>query len=194
MKTLYLKQITLIVIFFAISISLLSCGGGGGRVLPEKNMPEWVTSLPKVANTFFAVGRVNIGINSVLALNKVDAAARSEVGKYASSRLKSVVENVIKENIDLIDSDNSTSTEASLLITNASSDVVLGGIEIVDRWEDTENNTLYALAKIKLDDLKTAISSAIDSNPKNVIIPEKKETAKQKMLSELEKFDINKGK
>lgn len=195
MKTLDLKQIILLVIFFAISITLSSCAGGdNGKVLPSKNMPEWVTSLPKVANTMYAVGRANIGVNSVMAIKKADADARLEIGKIASSKLKSVVETVMKENLDLVDPDNNNSTEATVIISNTMSETVISGIEIVDRWEDPEKNILYSLAKIKLEDFKNAISQAIDTNPKNVIASDKKETAKQKMLNELEKFDINKGK
>lgn len=178
-----------------LSIALYSCGSSdNGKVLTTKDMPEWVNSLPKTANTVYAIGTANIGANPVMARRKADEDARQEIGRIASSKLKSVLNNVMKENMDFLNSESKTqsSTEAADILTRSFSETVVSGIEIIDRWEDAQRNILYALAKIKSEDLKNAISSAIDSNAGNLIVPEKKEDAKKKVLSELEKFDFSK--
>lgn len=195
MKSKHFLRVNAVLVLLIVSVFLYSCSSGTStKVMPgNKDQPEWVMgSLPKVTNTIFAVGTANIGANSVLARRKAEEDARQEIGRITSTKVKSFLEKVVKENMDLMVKDEKTtsSTETVNEITSSASENVIAGIEITDRWEDTERSVFYALAKVKSEDLKNAVVTAVETN-KN-IIPEKKESAKQKVLDEFEKFNWNK--
>lgn len=182
------KNIIKVISLFAV-ISILV---GVSFNTPGSDIPDWVKNIPYNPDTLYAVGRSNIGSNIVLAYKKADDAARNELAKILSVKVKSVFENFTKESIDLLNEETNTSTEITSEVTKSVSEVTLMNVIIVDHYQDEEKNIMYSLAMMSKGQVVAQIKDVVTQDSKKYFKEDKKLTALNKLDDELEKWDISK--
>jgi hypothetical protein len=182
------KIIEVISIFVAFSILV-----GISFNTPSSDIPDWVKGkLPNNQDTIYAVGLANIGPNLVMARKKADDDARNELGKILSVKVKSVFEKFTKESIDLLNPENNSSTEISSEVTKSVTEVTISNVNIVDRYQDEENNIMYSLAMMSKSQVVSQIKDVVNQSSKKYFQEDKKPIALKKLDDELEKWDLTK--
>ncbi len=159
---------------------------------PSSDIPDWVKKTPNSPDTLYAVGRANIGSNLVMAYKKADDAARNELGKILSVKVKIVFENFTKESNDLLNQETNSSTEITSEVTKSVTEVTLMNVIIVDHYQDEENNIMYSLAVMSKSQIVSQIKNVVNQDTKKYFQEDKKVTALNKLDDELEKWDLGK--
>jgi hypothetical protein len=106
--------------------------------------------------------------------------------------VKSVFEKFTKESIDLLNPENNSSTEISSEVTKSVTEVTISNVNIVDRYQDEENNIMYSLAMMSKSQVVSQIKDVVNQSSKKYFQEDKKPIALKKLDDELEKWDLTK--
>jgi len=157
----------------------------------SQEVPQWVFGkLPVEADALYAVGMAYIGPNLVMARKKAEDDARVELGKNLSVKVKSVFEKFTVESIDMLNEEAIKSIETTTEVTKSITEATLLNVVIVERYEDEDNNILYALAKMKKETVVAQFKEVFNQDPKKMIQEEKKQIVLKNLDDELEKWDL----
>jgi hypothetical protein len=137
--------------------ALLVAPGCAGRhaVVPNaapRGSPAWVNRSSGAFNdggrAFYGVGVVSGVRNSGLARSSADTRARAEVATSLNTFISSLMRDYQASTSDLQRSEEQQLVEQTI---RQFTDVNLSGVRITDHWQDTSNGTLYALARLDLE-------------------------------------------
>lgn len=128
-------------------LTLVACGGAAQSEGQHDDRPEWVdrggTAMKDKA--VYGVG-VASNISSVsLRRSTADAQARAELAKIFTSRVQNLIKNY---EASTNDGDKEAAEAHRQEATKLFTEMELAGVEITDRFFDTDQNTQYALARL----------------------------------------------
>ena len=114
--------------------------------------PSWVNRGGGAFNdggrVFYGVGIVTGVRNVALARSTSDSRARAEVGTALNTFISSLMRDYQASISDMQRSDEQQMVEQTI---RQFTDVNLSGVRITDHWQDPSNGTLYALARLDLE-------------------------------------------
>lgn len=114
--------------------------------------PSWVNRGGGAFNdggrVFYGVGVVSAIQNVALARSSADARARAEVGTTLNTFISSLMRDYQASTSDLQRSEEQQLVEQTI---RQFTDVNLSGVRITEHWQDASNGTLYALARLDLE-------------------------------------------
>lgn len=131
-----------------------------------KGAPDWVNKGTNVLNTkdgrlFHGVGSASSMGDMALQISVADDRARAEVARVLSSYLD-VVSNDYMSSAK--SGDTGVSEEAvSRQIKNVSK-VNLAGAKIIGNWRDPKTNTIYSIAELDMNHVKSTLAGVQDMN------------------------------
>lgn len=170
-------------------LALGACGGGAQSEGKHDDRPEWVdrggTAMKDKA--VYGVG-VASNISSVsLRRSTADAQARAELAKIFTSKVQNLIKNY---EASTNDGDKESAEAHRQEATKLFTEMELAGVEVIDRFFDTEQNTQYALARLdpaafdaQLDQMEKLSSRAkeiIRNNAKRAFDEVDEESARRK--------------
>ena len=106
------------------------------KAINNFQVPEWIKSLPKSGQYFYAIGQSMQYYHEV---SSWDAAENSAVAELARNKFLKISSELIKEKSRYADSIVDLQTEEV--------ETILDKIEIVERWIDRRNKIFYVLAR-----------------------------------------------
>lgn len=130
--------------------ALLTTGCGGDQIKhtgTSANSPKWVNmgAAAFKDKAFYGVG-VSTNISSIsLRRSTADAQARAELAKVFTSRVQNLIKNY---DASTTDGDREAAEAHRQEATKVFTEMELTGVEIVDRYYNTEQKSQYALAKL----------------------------------------------
>ncbi len=158
-----------IIVMGVITVLFASCAG-----MPQskKGEPDWVT-LGSGAfkdggkQTFYGVGAISGVRNKPLARTAAQNRARAEITKtfetYSASLMKDYAASTTGGGV--VKSDTATSEEQHIeQAVKTFSAATLSGVIIADYWTDSSDGTLYALAKLDLENFKDSLDKISQLN------------------------------
>lgn len=126
--------------------------------IPEPAGPEWTRKgngafQDAGKNVFYGVGIVSGVSNKALAISTADDRARVEISKI----IKTYVANLNKDYQASIGNGKEETGEQNIRSAiKTFSSATLNGATIIDRWTDPADGTIYSLAKLDFDSVKSA--------------------------------------
>jgi hypothetical protein len=158
-------------VLWGITLLLLAVwmtGCAGGPKVTGGKPPEWVLkgsgAFKDAGNKiFYGVGSVTGIRNRSLANTSADNRARAEITKifetYSASLMRDYSASTTAGNFD-----KSAEEQHVEQTVKTFSSATLSGVMIVDRWTDPNDGTVYALAKLNLDQFKDSLDRAKELN------------------------------
>lgn len=134
----------------ALGGGLLTTGCGGDQIKhtgTSANSPKWVNmgAAAFKDEAFYGVG-VATNISSIsLRRSTADAQARAELAKVFTSRVQNLIKNY---DASTTDGDREAAEAHRQEATKVFTEMELTGVQIIDRYYNTEQKTQYALAKL----------------------------------------------
>ncbi|MBI5043310.1 MAG: LPP20 family lipoprotein [Nitrospirae bacterium] len=163
--------------FAAVILFLLSFLGCAGKkkeaavappAQPASVEPEWVRKgagafLNKGDKAFYGIGSVSGVMNKSLARTTADNRARAELAKvfetYSASLMRDYAASTTAGDF------KKTSEEQNIeQAVKTFSAATLSGVIIIDHWTDPQDNTIYALAKLDLENFKETLNKMKELN------------------------------
>jgi len=150
--------------------ALLVLPGCAGRhpVVPNaapRGSPAWVNRGGGAFNdggrVFYGVGVVTGIQNVALARSSADTRARAEVGTALNTFISALMRDYQASTSDLQRSEEQQLVERTI---RQFTDVILSGVRITDRWQDQSNGTLYALARLDLEQASQSLDQMTQLN------------------------------
>jgi hypothetical protein len=120
--------------------------------------PNWVVRgggafKDQSSTVFYGVGIANPMPNIALQRSAAQQRARVEIASTLQTSMRSLVKDFMEHNADLFNPDaKASSQEIISSVSNGVSDAQLDNCRIIDTWEDEKAGTLYALARLDLND------------------------------------------
>ncbi|MBI5180943.1 MAG: LPP20 family lipoprotein [Nitrospirae bacterium] len=155
-------------------LSFLGCAGAKKEtavappVQPASVEPEWVRKgagafLNKGDKAFYGIGSVSGVMNKSLARTTADNRARAELAKvfetYSASLMRDYAASTTAGDF------KKTSEEQNIeQAVKTFSAATLSGVVIIDHWTDPQDNTIYALAKLDLENFKETLNKMKEMN------------------------------
>lgn len=144
----------------ACSLALAGCAGA-----PEK--PDWIVkgsgAFPgDQGGVLYGVGIAAKSPNIVMQRTKSDSRARQELGRIINTYVASFMKDFMEEHQDFVDPAGSGSDEFTSYVAKQVSEATLVGSQIIDHYTDSDG-TLYALAKLAVDDVLANIRSKTEA-------------------------------
>ncbi len=176
-----MRRITKIVTGLSVLAFLAACGGG---VKP----PEWVT---KGSGAFpgdqgavlYGVGVASKSPNIALQRKIADNRARQELAAQISTYVATFMKDFMEQHKDYFNPDAAGSDELVQFVSKSVSEATLVGSQIVDRWTDPRDGTLYSLAVLRVDDvlnqIKEKTKQAIRAQHRAVVVEKANELVKE---------------
>ena len=137
-------------------------------VQPASAEPEWVRKgagafLNKGDKAFYGVGSVSGVMNKSLARTTADNRARAELAKvfetYSASLMRDYAASTTAGDF------KKTSEEQNIeQAVKTFSAATLSGVVIIDHWTDPQDNTIYSLAKLDLENFKETLNKMKELN------------------------------
>lgn len=155
-------------------LSFLGCAGAKKEsavappAQPASAEPEWVRKgagafLNKGDKAFYGIGSVSGVMNKSLARTTADNRARAEIAKvfetYSASLMRDYAASTTAGDF------KKTSEEQNIeQAVKTFSAATLSGVVIIDHWTDPQDNTIYALAKLDLENFKETLNKMKELN------------------------------
>lgn len=144
----------------AASFGLAGCAGA-----PEK--PDWIIkgsgAFPgDQGGVLYGVGIAAKSPNIVMQRTKADSRGRQELGRIINTYVASFMKDFMEEHQDFVDPAGSGSDEFTSYVSKQVSEATLVGSQIIDHYTDSDG-TLYALAKLSVDDVLANIRSKTEA-------------------------------
>jgi hypothetical protein len=156
-------------------LSFLGCAGAKKEAAvapppaqPASAEPEWVRKgagafLNKGDKAFYGIGSVSGVMNKSLARTTADNRARAELAKvfetYSASLMRDYAASTTAGDF------KKTSEEQNIeQAVKTFSAATLSGVVIIDHWTDPQDNTIYALAKLDLENFKETLNKMKELN------------------------------
>lgn len=148
----------------ALFLSLLAAGCLVGCVreidkpATVRAKPEWAVRgagafKSKDSAVFYGMGVINAMPNENLQREGVDLRARKSIAATLQQSVRSLVKDYMANHVDYFKPDGPASSEEILTSTSEGvSDAQLDNCRIIDYWQDPKDGSLYALAKLDLND------------------------------------------
>jgi hypothetical protein len=120
--------------------------------------PNWVVRgggafKDQSSTVFYGVGIANPMPNMALQRTAAQQRARVEIASTLQTSMRSLVKDFMEHNADLFDPNaKASSQEIITSVSSGVSDAQLDNCRILDTWEDEKAGTLYALARLDLND------------------------------------------
>ncbi len=146
MKSLFSPRLFCLALALTVPAALTACGGAQTEG-EHDDRPAWVDrgGAAMKDKAVYGVG-VASKISSVsLRRSTADAQARAELAKIFTSRVQNLVKNY---EASTNDGDKEAAEAHRQEATKVFTEMELAGVEIVDRFFDTEQDTQYALARL----------------------------------------------
>lgn len=151
--------------FFIFGLLIGSAGGCAGKKgAIVAGGPDWVNQgsgafSERGGNVFHGVGAVTGIRNKPLAVTTADNRARAEIAKifetYTASLMRDYAASITGG--AQVTGTSATSEEQSVeQAIKTFSSATLSGVIIIDHWTDTSDGTIYALARLDLDSVKSS--------------------------------------
>jgi hypothetical protein len=124
----------------------------------KRAKPEWVVRGPGAFKNqgnivFYGVGSTSPMPNAALQRKTVDLRAREAVASTMKTSVRSMVKDFMEHKADLFKPNGEAgSQEIIQYVGQGVTDAELSNCRILDYWEDPETGSLYALAKLDLND------------------------------------------
>jgi hypothetical protein len=124
----------------------------------KRPKPEWVVRGPGAFKNqgnvvFYGVGSTSPMPNVALQRKAVDLRAREAVASTLKTSVRSMIKDYMEHSADYFKPNGPASSQEKVeYISQGVVDAELSNCRILDYWEDPENGTLYALAKLDLND------------------------------------------
>lgn len=162
--------------FFGLFLIIAVFGCAGSKkeaavappVPPASAEPEWVRKgagafLNKGDKAFYGIGSVSGVMNKSLARTTADNRARAEIAKvfetYSASLMRDYAASTTAGDF------KKTSEEQNIeQAVKTFSAATLSGVVIIDHWTDPQDNTIYALAKLDLENFKETLNKMKELN------------------------------
>lgn len=157
-----------------LSIAVFGCAGAKKEAavappVPSASAePEWVRKgagafLNKGDKAFYGIGSVSGVMNKSLARTTADNRARAEIAKvfetYSASLMRDYAASTTAGDF------KKTSEEQNIeQAVKTFSAATLSGVVIIDHWTDPQDNTIYALAKLDLENFKETLNKMKELN------------------------------
>ena len=162
-------------IYLGVIIILLGMFGAAGcaKKLPhETKAPAWVTQgsaafKDSEKKVFYGVGSVTGVKNKPLARTAAENRARAEIGKVFETYTASLMRDYMATTTGGAAVTVNTETSEERYIEQAVktfSAVTLSGVMIIDHWRDPADGTMYALAKLDINNFKNSLDKAKELN------------------------------
>jgi len=175
----------------------VGCGGAPVKVeAPKVVKPDWIMkgngAFPGDAGTvIYGVGVVSMDPNPALTRKAADNRARQEVAETMKTEVASMMKDFMESHKDYFQPDAAGSDELISAVSKSVSQAVLINCKIVDRFEDAEANTFYALARIDMnsnvyDQYKENVKKAIREQHR-AVVKERADEALGSLDAEIEK-------
>jgi len=155
-------------------LSFLGCAGAKKEAVvappvpPASAEPEWVRKgagafLNKGDKAFYGIGSVSGVMNKSLARTTADNRARAEIAKvfetYSASLMRDYAASTTAGDF------KKTSEEQNIeQAVKTFSAATLSGVVIIDHWTDPQDNTIYSLAKLDLENFKETLNKMKELN------------------------------
>lgn len=152
-----MKKQILIAAGLALALGLGACAGIDKAAKPRPK-PEWVVRGPgaflnKGNVVFYGVGSTAPMPNVGLQRKAVDLRAREAVASTLKTSVRSMIKDYMEHSADYFKPGGPASSQEKIeYISQGVVDAELSNCRILDYWEDPETGTLYALAKLDLND------------------------------------------
>lgn len=120
--------------------------------------PNWVVRgggafKDQSSTIFYGMGIANPMPNVALQRTTAEQRARVEIAATLQTSMRSMVKDFMEHNADLFNPNGkATSQEIISSVSSGVSDAQLSNCRIMDMWEDEKAGTLYALARLDLND------------------------------------------
>ncbi|MFZ3090917.1 MAG: LPP20 family lipoprotein [Nitrospirota bacterium] len=197
-----LKKARFFLMTFTIGILFLSsvfgCAGTKKEAAvappaqPVSAEPEWVRKgagafLSKGDKAFYGIGSVSGVMNKSLARTTADNRARAELAKvfetYSASLMRDYAASTTAGDF------KKTSEEQNIeQAVKTFSAATLSGVVIIDHWTDPQDNTIYALARLDLENFKETLNKMKELNAEvRDFVRKNAEKAFEKLESEEQK-------
>ncbi len=159
---------------------------------PVSAEPEWVRKgagafLNKGDKAFYGVGAVSGVMNKPLARTTADNRARAEIAKvfetYSASLMRDYAASTTAGDF------KKTSEEQNIeQAVKTFSAATLSGVVIIDHWTDPQDNTIYSLARLDLENFKETLNKMKELNAEvRDFVRKNAEKAFEKLESEEQK-------
>jgi hypothetical protein len=152
-----MKKQGMIAAGLALALALGACAGID-KAAKARPKPEWVVRGPgafknKGNVVFYGVGSTSPMPNVGLQRKAVDLRAREAVASTLKTSVRSMIKDYMEHSADYFKPNGPASSQEKIeYISQGVVDAELSNCRILDYWEDPETGTLYALAKLDLDD------------------------------------------
>jgi hypothetical protein len=156
---------------FATTALLLILAACGGKTMVEsdlgiKGAPDWVNKGTAVLNDkngrlFHGVGSSPVMGDESLQRSSADDRARSEVARILSTYLDVVGDDYVAA---ASSGGNANSEQAVSRQIKAVTKMNLAGARIIGRWKDPKTSTVYSIAELDLNQVKTTLQGADSMN------------------------------
>ena len=158
--------------FVIIFLGMAGVSGCAKKLPHEAKAPAWVTQGSAAFNDsgnrgFYGVGSVSGGKNKGVGKTAAENRARAEIGKVFETYTASLMRDYMASTTGGAVITGSTATSEEQHIEQAVktfSEVTLSGVMIVDHWTDPADGTVYALAKLDINNFKNSLDKAKELN------------------------------
>lgn len=158
--------------FVIIFLGMLGAVGCAKKMTPEDKAPAWVTQgsaafKDSENRVFYGVGSVTGIKNNPIARTAAENRARAEIGKIFETYTASLMRDYMASTTGgaAVTADAATSEGQYIEQTvKTFSAVTLSGVMIIDHWKDRADGTMYALAKLDINNFKNSLDKAKELN------------------------------
>ena len=158
-------------VLFSTIASLSGCAGGKTSIM-SSTPPDWVVkgsgAFKDVGeNVFYGVGAVTGVRNKPLSFTTADNRARAEIAKVFEAYSTSLMRDYAASTVGggAITETSTTSEEQYIEQTvKTFSAATLSGVMIIDRWIDSSDDTVYALARLDVQGFKNSVEKIKELN------------------------------
>jgi hypothetical protein len=125
---------------------------------PNRPKPEWAVRgagafKTKDSAVFYGMGVANAMPNEALQRKTAELRARESIAATLQSSVRSLVKDYMEHHVDYFKPNGPASSEEIVSSTSEGvSDAQLDNCRIIDYWSDPQTGSLYALAKLDLND------------------------------------------
>lgn len=158
--------------FIIIFLGMFGLAGCAKKLPTEVMAPAWVTQgsaafKDSEKKVFYGVGSVTGVKNKPIARTAAENRARAEIGKVFEAYTASLMRDYMASTTGGAAVTGNTATSEGQYIEQAVktfSAVTLSGVIIVDHWKDPSDGTMYALARLDINNFKNGLDKAKELN------------------------------
>jgi hypothetical protein len=189
MNSKYINKVSSVILMVLFSFLVVSFQIGCG-----KKPPEWVI---KGAGAFspkekklYGVGVSELSPNEAMTRIRCDTRARADLARVLDSYVASLITDFMEEHKDYFNKDAEGSDEFTQIIIKSTTEALLVGSQIVDRYTDEKKKVMYCLALLEVDNVLQETFNKMKDMARQkhrAIVKERAEEMLQKLDEELKK-------